>query len=156
MKRANIKKYKLLIVVELFFYFCPHISDMKRSGFLFFLIFWATLLYAQKNVHYDIEKGIDRVEQQYVDAWKKIKKIDGFRIQITSFSGVNSRNLIENAAEQFKQQFPDIPHQISFEQPNFRLRIGNFRTKLEAYKALQGIAPFFPGAFVLKDQIDFK
>ena len=129
---------------------------MKRSTFLFFFFFLMTLLYAQKNVSYNMEKGINFVEQQYVDAWRKIKKIDGFRIQITSFSGVNSRNLIENAAELFKQQFPNIPHSISFEQPNFRLRVGNFRTKIEAYKALQEIALFFPGAFVLKDQIDFK
>ena len=129
---------------------------MKRTLFLFFFIFLTTLLYAQKNVSYNMEKGINFVEQQYLDAWKKIKKIDGFRIQITLFSGANSRNLIENVADQFKQQFPNIPHYISFEQPNFRLRVGDFRTKLEAYKALQEIALFFPGAFVLKDQIDFK
>jgi len=129
---------------------------MKRSAFLLFFIVPITLLYAQKNVSYNMESGINFVEQQYLDAWKKVKKIDGFRIQITSFAGVNSRNLIENAAEQFSQQFPNIPCSISFEQPNFRLRVGNFRTKLEAYKALQEIAPFFSGAFVLKDQIDFK
>jgi len=129
---------------------------MKRAAFLLFFIFLTTLLYAQNNVSYNMEKGIIFVEQQYMDAWKKVKKIDGFRIQITTFAGVNSRNLIENAAEQFSQQFPNIPYSISFEQPNFRLRVGNFRTKLEAYKALQEIAQFFPGAFVLKDQIDFK
>ena len=129
---------------------------MKRTAFLLCFIFLTTLLYAQKNVSYNMEKGINFVEQQYLDAWKKVKKIDGFRIQITTFAGVNSRNLIENAAEQFSQQFPNIPYSISFEQPNFRLRVGNFRTKLEAYKALQEIAQFFPGAFVLKDQIDFK
>jgi len=129
---------------------------MKQSGFLVFLIFGAVLLYAQKNVHYDIEDGINHVEQQYINAWKKIKKIDGFRIQITSFSGVNSRSIIENTATQFNQQFPHIPYDISYSEPNFRLRVGNFHTKLEAYKALQEIAPLFPGAFVLKDQIDFK
>jgi len=129
---------------------------MKRTAFLLCFVFLTTLLYAQKNVSYNMEKGINFVEQQYLDAWKKVKKIDGFRIQITTFAGVNSRNLIENAAEQFSQQFPNIPYSISFEQPNFRLRVGNFRTKLEAYKALQEIAQFFPGAFVLKDQIDFK
>jgi hypothetical protein len=103
-----------------------------------------------------MEKGIDIVEQQYLDSWKKIKKMDGFRIQITSFSGVNSRTSIENTAAQFKQQFPNVFCDITFSEPNFRLRVGNYRTKLEAYKALQKIAPQFSGAFVLKDQIDFK
>jgi len=129
---------------------------MKQSGFFIFLIFGIILSHAQKSVHYDIERGITHVEQQYINAWKKIKKIEGFRIQITSLSGANSRILIENIATQFNQQFPHIPYEISYSEPNFRLRVGNFHTKLEAYKALQEIMPLFQGAFVLKDQIDFK
>jgi hypothetical protein len=139
----------------LFFYFRANIFSMKQ-GFFFFFIFGILFCSAQNNVRYDIERGIDIVEQQYFDSWKKIKKMEGYRIQITSFSGVNSRTAIENAAAQFKLQFPNIFCDISFSEPNFRLRVGNYRTKLEAYKALQMIAPQFPGAFVLKDQIDFK
>jgi len=129
---------------------------MKQSGFLVFITFFITMSWAQKNVHYDMEKGIDFVENQYIKSWKKIKKIDGYRIQITSFAGVNSKSLIEKTAIQFRQQFPDITYNISYSEPNFRLRVGNYQTKLEAYKALQAIAPLFPGAFVLKDMIDFK
>ena len=128
---------------------------MKQAGFLFLSLFFVVFSYAQKNVHYDIEDGINLVEKQYIDAWKKIKKIEGFRIQITSFSGVNSKASIDKIADQFAQQFPNIPYEISYFEPNFRLRVGNYHTKLEAYKALQKIMPVFPGAFVLKDQIDF-
>ena len=129
---------------------------MKQNFFFLFLTFGITLSFAQKNVTYDIENRIDIVEQQYVEAWKKIKKIDGFRIQIISFSGVNSRTLIETTAEQFKQYFPNVSYTITYFEPNFRLRVGNYGTKLAAYKALRNIAPLFPGAFVVKDQIDFK
>ena len=129
---------------------------MKQTGFLLLLFSFVALLYGQKNVHYDMEEGIYLIEKQYINAWKKINKIDGFRIQITSFSGANSRTSIDKVATQFKQQFPDIPYDISYFEPSFRLRVGNYHTKLEAYNALQKIAPLFPGAFVLKDQIDFK
>jgi hypothetical protein len=129
---------------------------MKRYGFVVVLFAFVTVSFAQQKVLYDVEPEISVLEQQYVETWKKIKKIDGFRIQITSFSGVNSKVSIENSAEHFKQQLPDIPGYITYSEPNFRLRVGNFRTKIEAYKALQKIAPLFPGAFVLKDQIDFK
>jgi hypothetical protein len=145
----------LLIAVG-FFLFLPLVLSMKPTIFLFFIFFLPTMSNAQNNVRYNMESGIDLVENQYVNAWKKIKKIEGFRIQITSFAGINSRASIEKIAEQFSQQFPEIPYQISYSEPNFRLRVGNFCTKLEAYKALQVIAPLFPGAFVLKDQIDFK
>jgi len=129
---------------------------MKQNILLFFFILFVTCSYTQNNVSYNIENGVEGIEQQYIDAWKKVKKIDGFRIQITSFSGPNSKTAIENVAEQFKQQFPEAPFKISYVVPNFILRVGNFTTKLEASKALQKIAPLFPGAFVVKDQIDFK
>ncbi|MCL2247268.1 MAG: SPOR domain-containing protein [Lentimicrobiaceae bacterium] len=129
---------------------------MKKNGLLVICFFFFAFSFAQNNVSYNIEDGINSLEQQYIDAWKKIKKIDGFRIQITSFSGVNSKNFIEGAAEQFKKLFPEIPCYTTYAEPNFRLRAGNFSTKLEAYKALQKIALSFPGAFVIKDQIDFK
>jgi len=128
---------------------------MKQVGFLSILICSFTFSWAQKNVSFDMEKGIEFIEQQYIDAWKKVKKIDGFRIQIVSFSGVNSKTSIEKAATQFEQQFPDIPCYKSYLEPNFRLRIGNYHTKLEAYKTLQKISPVYPGAFVLKEQVDF-
>jgi hypothetical protein len=114
------------------------------------------LSWAQKNVSYNTEKGIDNIEQQYVGSWKKVKKIDGFRIQITSFAGANSNTSIEKITVQFTNQFPDIPCYKSYLAPNFRLRVGNYRTKLEAFRALQKISPAFPGAFVIKEQIDFR
>jgi len=129
---------------------------MKQFGILIFLVFLVALSFAQGKVTYNMEKGIENIEQQYISAWKKNKKIDGFTIQITSFSGINSKVSIERAEAQFRNQFPDISSNISYSEPNFRLRAGHFNTKLEAYRALQKIAPSFAGAFVLKDIVDFK
>ena len=128
---------------------------MKQLGLVFLLVCTFVFSNAQKNISFEAQKGIDVLEQQYIDAWKKVRKIDGFRIQIISFAGVNSKTSIEKAATQFTQQFPEIPCYKSYLEPNFRLRVGNYRTKLEAYKALQNISPAFPGAFVLKDQVEF-
>ena len=129
---------------------------MKQAGFFLLLFLSFVFLQAQKSVTFDKEKGVEIIEQQYVEVWKKVKKTDGFRIQVVSFSGANSKTSIERAASQFEQHFPDIPSYKSYLEPNFRLRVGNYRTKLEAYKALQKISSVFSGAFVLKDQIDFK
>jgi len=129
---------------------------MKQGGFAIFLVFMVTFSFAQENVTYNIENGIENIEKQYINAWKRIKKMDGFRIQITSFSGVNSKTQIVNTEAQFKHHFSDIPSYITFFEPDFRLRVGNYRTKLEAYRALKKIAPLFAGAFVLKDQIEYK
>jgi len=129
---------------------------MKKSVIFIILILIVTVSFAQENIYYNLEKGIEVIEQQYINSWKKIKRIDGYRIQIISFAGINSKTSIAKTEAQFMQLFPDIPCYISYFEPNFRLRVGNFHTKLEAYNALQKIAPLFSGAFVLRDKIDFK
>ena len=140
----------------MFFYFFIFAELMKQTVLIFIVFQFIFFLQAQKNVIYDTEKGIEFIEQQYVEAWKRVKKLDGFRIQVVSFSGANSKVSVEKAASQFQQNFPSIPCYQSYLPPNFRLRAGNYRTKLDAYKALQKISSVFPGAFVLKEQIDFK
>jgi hypothetical protein len=129
---------------------------MKQTGFLIFFALIFALVYSQSNISYNIEKGADLMEQQYIEIWKKIKKTDGFRIQITSYAGANSKVSIEKIATQFASQFPDIPCYKSYFEPNFRLRVGDYRTKFEAYKALRKISLAFSGAFVLKEQVEFK
>jgi hypothetical protein len=129
---------------------------MKQTGLLISFFFFAMLVFAQNDVSYSIETGIENIEKQYINAWKKIKKTDGFRIQIVSFSGVNSKSSIDKAAAQFRQQFPDVPCHISFFEPYFRLRAGNYSTKLEAYRALKEIISSFSGAFVVKDLVDIS
>ena len=113
-------------------------------------------LKAQSNVTYDKEKGIATIEEKHAEAWSKIEAIEGFRIQITAVSGTNSKNSIRQVEQQFLNSYPDIPTHITFAEPYFRLRIGDFHTRLEATETLERIRADYPGAFIIKDEIDFK
>lgn len=126
---------------------------MKRFVTTFLLLFIFSCLGAQNNVVYDLEVGIPELEAKYVDAWKTVQKVSGYRIQIAAFSGHNSKIHIEAVKDKFTTEIPNIPAYISFFAPYFRLRVGDFSTKLEAYYALQKIAPFFEGAYIIKDDI---
>ena len=44
---------------------------------------------------------------------------------------------------------------IDYKAPNFRLRVGNFRNKLEAQKLQHEIMKDFPNTLVISDSIDF-
>jgi hypothetical protein len=52
-------------------------------------------------------------------------------------------------------QFPSVEAYEKYDQPNFNIRVGNFRTKLEAYKFLKQVQPEFPTAFIVQDEIEF-
>jgi hypothetical protein len=119
------------------------------------MITLSTSLFAQSNVSYDIENGVTTLEELHANAWNKVKRVEGYRIQLISLSGTNSKAIVEKMQIDFNVKFPDIPAYVTYFEPNFRLRVGDFRTKLEAYHVYQSINSSFPGAFIIKDKIEY-
>jgi hypothetical protein len=83
------------------------------------------------------------------------KAIPGFRIQVFFDSGSNSSDRARSVKDAFNVLFPDIPAYVSWKAPNYRVRVGDWRTRLEAEKALQIITIDYPNAWVIKDEINF-
>lgn len=83
------------------------------------------------------------------------KAIPGYRIQIFFDSGLNSSDRAESERSGFEARYPDIPAYITWKTPNYRVRVGDFRTRLEAEKALKRIIADYPNAWVIRDEINF-
>jgi len=83
------------------------------------------------------------------------KAIPGYRIQIFFDSGLNSSDRAKQARDEFLFRFPEIQAYVSWKTPNYRVRIGDFKTRLEAEKTLQLIMIDYPNAWVIKDEINF-
>jgi hypothetical protein len=77
------------------------------------------------------------------------KQIMGYRMQL--YSG-NRKGAFALKAD-FIRQF-DLPCTVVYEAPDFKVQVGNFRTQLEAEKAMQEVWPVFKSAFVLRTKID--
>lgn len=75
---------------------------------------------------------------------------EGFRVQI--FLG--DRKTAEETKRTFLQKHPDVPAYMSWLAPNFRLRVGDLRTRLEAENLLHQLRPEFPGSYIVPDQIE--
>lgn len=129
---------------------------MKNLYILLFFLSINTSLHSQTTVTYDLESGIKELEIEHKESWGKIKEIDGYRIQLVASAGVNSRNAIQEIYNEFRRKYPKIPAYVSYSEPYFRLRVGDFKTKLEAYKTLREIRIAYHGAFIIKDKISFK
>ena len=78
-------------------------------------------------------------------------KMKGYRVQV--HFGVEKAKALEIKSK-FTSSFNSIPAYLDYQQPYFKIRVGNFRTKLEAYKLLQEISGDFPGAFIVTDEIE--
>lgn len=83
------------------------------------------------------------------------KAIPGYRIQIFFDSGLNSSDRAKQARDEFQLIYPEVPAYVNWKAPNYRVRIGDFKTRLEAEKTLQQILIDYPNAWVIKDEINF-
>lgn len=123
----------------------------------FFLLssFWSFAL-AQGTVRYDIEPGIARIQEDYVNNWRKVGEINGYRIQIAAYSGVNSKSQAENAKNSFNNLFPYTKAYLIYNEPYFKVRVGNYFTRLQAYKDLETIKLTYPSAYIVPDKISYR
>ena len=77
----------------------------------------------------------------------------GYRIQIFFDSGTNSKTRGQTVYETFSARYPEVKAYLSFKAPNYKVRVGDFRTRLDAFRFLQEILPDYPGAYVVSDEI---
>jgi hypothetical protein len=80
---------------------------------------------------------------------------DGFRLEIYFSSDARAREHAERVKNEFNSLFPDITSYLLFQTPNFKVRIGDFRSKSEALKTKAFISSKYPNAFIVKDNIRF-
>jgi len=80
-------------------------------------------------IHRDVK--LDTLVQRLYDANLMEQKIPGYRVQI--YSGSN-RSLANQVKSLFITSYPDIKIYLSYSQPYFKLRAGDFRTKAESIK----------------------
>lgn len=82
--------------------------------------------------------------------------VDGYRVQIFFDSGNNSKKAAQTAREKFMESHPEVPAYLTFKAPYYRVRIGNFRTKLEAEGFLFQLSSVYPNAFTVPDRVEIE
>jgi hypothetical protein len=75
----------------------------------------------------------------------------GYRVQI--FFGPD-RKLAYSEQEKFKIYYPELGTYISYSQPNYRLKVGDFRSRADAQKLLNDLRSTFPTLFIFNETIN--
>lgn len=100
------------------------------------------------------DERVDQLVQKHIKINEAIGSVDGFRLQVYSESGANSKNKAQAALDEFKARFPDTPAYLSFKSPNYRVRVGDFRSRLDAQRFLIGLTADYPNAFIIEDKVN--
>jgi len=75
----------------------------------------------------------------------------GYRVQV--YFGTD-RKTAYKAQAKIKTSFPELETYISYLQPNYRIKAGDFRTRLEAQKFVSQVRTSFPTLFIFNEQIN--
>ncbi|MCK4561993.1 MAG: SPOR domain-containing protein [Flavobacteriaceae bacterium] len=129
-------------------------KKINLLSFVFIAFFTFTGFTQQKEGELQIETSakIDAVVAQKKQYSKKLKYTKGYRIQLFYGSEKGSYEV----KNEFKLLFPDIPTKIVFSSPQWKVQVGNFKTRLEADKTLISIKKKYPSAIILATKIDLK
>ncbi len=98
---------------------------------------------------------IDSLLQMHIKLNEKNPHIEGWRINIFFESGNNSKKMAVDAKAKFVQSYADVPCYVVFQEPYYKVRVGDYRTKMEAENFLKEIVAEYPNAFVVADEINF-
>lgn len=83
------------------------------------------------------------------------KKVSGYRIRVYYENNQNARNRSEAIARTISGTYPGIGVYRTFESPNFKVCVGDFRTKDEALKLYHALKSSYPTAIILKETINY-
>ena len=97
------------------------------------------------------EPAITELHDKYIDENKARLETDGYRIQI--YNGRKTECMSIRA--RFISTFPGTAIYWLYEAPEYKVQVGDFRTRLEAEKFLEEVFTEFSGSFVLETKIKF-
>lgn len=91
---------------------------------------------------------VGELVKKHIEFNERLRTVPGYRVQIAALSGPNSRNQAFELKARFKEMYPEVEVYIVFSEPNFRIKVGDFTSKLDAYVFMQKIKDTYPGTIV--------
>jgi hypothetical protein len=128
---------------------------MKKYIFVAFLICsamcHAAVCHAQvSSITYNQPNTLNQLIKDNAAYNRANNTTQGYRIQL--YLGDN-REAMNALKTEFVAAFPSIVVYPSYEQPNFKLRTGDYRTRFEAYYMLKKVQVRFANARLVNDKI---
>ncbi|TVR41948.1 MAG: SPOR domain-containing protein [Bacteroidia bacterium] len=105
------------------------------------------------NVHQD--EKISMLLHAHRNAVSRQQGVPGYRVHLYMDSGNRARLNTQREQAAFEKKYPDVRAYIVYEEPYFKLRVGDFRTRLDARRFLEKIRRDYSAAYIVVDMINF-
>ena len=81
--------------------------------------------------------------------------MQGYRVHLYMDSGNRARLNTQKEQATFEDKYPEANAYIVYEEPYFKLRAGDFRTRVDARRFLEKVRGDYPAAYIVVDRINF-
>jgi hypothetical protein len=131
----------LILLILSGFSFLPCISLAQKS---------LTTYHRDSIIILTRDARVDELITKQKDSNTLNQSMEGYRVQIY-FGSV--RQKASEVKQDFSSKHPDISSYLTYLAPNFKVRVGDFRTRLEAQGFLKSIEGQYPTSFIVQDEI---
>lgn len=83
------------------------------------------------------------------------RKIIGYRVRIFFDNSQDARDRSSEIEDSFVTTYPWIPAYRKYENPYFKVSVGDFRTKSDALRFMALIKKDYPSVFLVKEDINY-
>jgi hypothetical protein len=83
------------------------------------------------------------------------RRITGYRVRIFFDNKQNARDMSSSVAGGFESRYPGIHAYRTYENPYFKVSVGDFRTKDDALRFMNSIKEDYPTVFLVKETIGY-
>ena len=125
---------------------------MKLAYLIFFLLFSAGAFAQQGLVKINMNPKVEEILNKKTALDKENPGIPGYRLQLY-FGG--NRNEAAEIKARFTSLYAEYNAYLIYQQPYFKLRVGDFRNRITAGNFQKIILKDFPAVFIVKDDIAF-
>ena len=122
----------------------------QKHNLLYFFIL--CLFFYQKTIGQEVKSNLSQ-DPKIEQLLKEKRKInagqvsnDTYKIQIFYGNSDDSKKKLQ----EFKREFKDLDGTIVYTNPNYKVWIGNFETRIEVEKAMIEIKKKYPTALIIK------
>ena len=111
------------------------------------VLFCSPSLFGQNNTSsIVVSQEVEELIERKIEINKEVFASQYYAIQLYYGNYTAANNILNN----FKLSFPDWETELSFETPNYKVRVGRFKNLNIANQRLEEIRKIYPSAFLLE------
>jgi hypothetical protein len=129
-------------------------NKFLSTSILFLLLSLFTCLQTNAQVKVVADGRLQTILERHIEYNEMSRSLQGYRIKVNSFTGANAKAKAFALKDELSEIYPSTRIYVSFDEPNFVVKCGDFITRLDAYNLFKHIKPQISSAIIIKDWIN--